>query len=170
MKIFNKLYVMLMTGVLMAALLGMAAAWYTERREDRAISCTADFTYATAKPAPATTTQQQLIIYLSSQRGDGIGSFSLTAQVQHEDKTYIIRREVVVRYEVLGRDNYFFHTLSIDKRADDNIPADIENQVVAKFASSVEGVNRFTIRKSSYGGYFFYQSDIPLFYCSPSNR
>lgn len=148
----------------------LAAAYYLFYLENKTetISCETKLYYKFYKPNPEVVANYNIIINLKgdSDKDDGRGKFSITANFNDGKNTYFIRRDIIVSYQVDDNGLYFFKTLYINKYARDTIPENIEKRIVPDVFSKINSLSGYTIRPAGKQGYFIYETDIPVFYCN----
>ncbi len=141
--------------------------FYSENKTE-SISCESKFYYKYHVPKPEVVANYNIIINLKgdSNRDDGRGKVSLTANFYDGKDTYYIRRDIIVSYQVDDKGLYFFKTLYINKYARDTIPENIEKRLVPDVFAKINTLSGYTIRPAGKQGYFIYETDIPVFYCN----
>ncbi|MGL5389475.1 MAG: hypothetical protein ACRDCA_27110 [Serratia sp. (in: enterobacteria)] len=131
------------------------------------LSCEAETYYKWHFPAPGKTVNRYIAIHLEkiNNAGEGKGRISFTSIIYYEKKTYYLRRDILVNYQVSNDKLYFFKTLYINKDPRDSISEEMEKKLVPEILYKVGNLSSFTILKAG-NGYFFSLTDTPLFYCN----
>lgn len=134
----------------------------------KTISCESKLHYKYYVPKPEVVANYNIIINLKgdSDKDDGRGKLSITANLYDGENTYYIRRDIIVSYEVDDKGLYFFKTLYINRYARDTIPKNIEQRLVPDVFSKINSLSSYTIRPAGKQGYVIYEADIPLLYCN----
>lgn len=131
------------------------------------LSCEAETYYKWYIPAPGKTVSRYIAIHLEkiNNAGEGKGRISFASNIHYENKTYYLRRDIIVNYQVSNNKLYFFKTLYINKDPRDSISEEMEKQLVPEILYKVGNLSSFTILKMG-NGYIFSLTDTPLFYCN----
>lgn len=137
------------------------------KNSNSGLSCKAETYYKWYLPAPGKTVNRYIAIHLEkiNETGEGKGRISFTSNILYGKKTYYLRRDIVVSYQVSNDKLYFFKTLYINKDPRDSISAIMEKQLVPEMLYKIGNLSSFTILKAG-NGYFVYLTDTPLFYCN----
>jgi hypothetical protein len=154
--------------ILLCAISVVAYYLFFYENQTETISCETKLYYKFYIPKPEVVANYNIIINLKgdSDKDDGRGKFSITANFYDGKNTYYIRRDIIASYEVDDNGLYFFKTLYINKYARDTIPENIEKRLVPDAFAKINSLSGYTIRPVGKQGYFIYETDIPVFYCN----
>lgn len=154
--------------MLTCAILAIAYYFFYSENKTESISCESKLYLKFDVPKPGLVANYNISIDLKgdSSKDDGRGKFSVTANYYDGQKTYYIRRDIIVSYQVDDNGLYFFKTLYINKYARDTIPENIEKRLVPDVYSKVNSLSSYAIRPAGKQGYFIYDPDIPILYCN----
>lgn len=148
----------------------LAVAYYFLYLDNKTetISCESKLYFKFFVPKPEVVANYNIIINLKgdSDKDDGRGKFSITANFYDGMNKYFIRRDVIASYQVDDNGLYFFKTLYINKYARDTIPENVEKRLVPDVFAKINSLSGYTIRPAGKQGYFIYETDIPVFYCN----
>lgn len=154
--------------ILICAILAVTYYFFYSANKTKTISCESKLYLKFYVPKPEVVANYNVIINLKgdSDKDDGRGKLSITANFYDGKNTYYIRRDIIVSYQVDNKGLYFFKTLYINKYARDTIPENIEERLVPDVFSKINSLSGYTIRPAGKQGYFIYDPDIPILYCN----
>jgi hypothetical protein len=156
------------SGILICAIMAVAYYFFYSENKTETISCESKLYFKFYLPKPEVVANYNIIINLKgdSDKDDGRGKFSITANFSDGKSTYYIRRDIIVSYQVDDNGLYFFKTLYINKYARDTIPENMEQRLVPDVFAKINSLSGYTIRPAGKQGYVIYETDIPVFYCN----